>query len=122
MGDQPLEEVIIEFKPGAPALPSHPIQLDPVKLDPEHHKVDFENERIRVLRTILDPHIKSPLHEHPPYVVVYLTDLHTTMALGDGSLVDNVRRKGAIAWRDFMTHSTENIGTQRAMEIQVELK
>jgi hypothetical protein len=118
----PVEEVIIELKPGAPPFPSHPITLAPVKLDPQHHTVDFENDRVRVLRTHLDPHIKSPMHEHPPYVVVYLTDLHTTMAMGDGKLVDNVRRKGVVAWRDFMTHSTENIGNERAMEIQVELK
>jgi quercetin dioxygenase-like cupin family protein len=120
--DQPLEEVVIEFKPGAPPLKTAPISLDPAKLDPKYHTVDLENEHVRVLRTVLEPHIKSPLHEHPPYVVVYLTELHTTMAISDGRLVDNVRRKGEVAWRDAMKHSTENIGSQRAMEIQVELK
>jgi quercetin dioxygenase-like cupin family protein len=120
--DKPLEEVVIELKPGAPPFPSHPITLDPVKLDPKYHTVDFENERVRILRTVLEPHIKSPMHEHPSYVVVYVTELHTTMALSDGRLVDNVRRKGDVAWRDAMRHSTENIGGQTAMEIQVELK
>jgi quercetin dioxygenase-like cupin family protein len=120
--DQPLEEVVIELKPDAPRFPSHPITLDPVKLDPKYHTVDFENDRVRVLRTVLEPHIKSPMHEHPPYVVVYVTELHTTMALSDGRLVDNIRRKGEVAWRDAMKHSTENIGNQTAMEIQVELK
>jgi quercetin dioxygenase-like cupin family protein len=120
--DKPLEEVIIEFKPGAPTPISPPITLDPVKLDPKYHTVDFENDRVRVLRTVLEPHIKSPMHEHPPYVVVYVTELHTTMALSDGKLVDNVRRKGEVAWRDAMKHSTENVGDKTAMEIQVELK
>ena len=128
ISDQPLEEVVIEFKPGAPPpdtvpMPNaRPIRLDPVKLDPKYHTVDFENERVRVLRTVLAPHIKSPMHEHPPYVVVYVTELHTTMALSDGRVVDNVRRRGEVAWRDAMQHSTENIGNQTAMEIQVELK
>jgi quercetin dioxygenase-like cupin family protein len=120
--DQPLEEVVIEFKAGAPKPVSPPITLDPVKLDPKYHTVDFENDRVRVLRTVLEPHIKSPMHQHPPYVVVYVTELHTTMALSDGRLVDNIRRKGEVAWRDAMQHSTENIGNQTAMEIQVELK
>ena len=120
--DQPLEEVLIEFKPGAPRPPYQPITRDPAKLDPKYHTVDFENDRVRVLRTVLEPHIKSPMHEHPPYVVVYVTELHTTMALADGRLVDNVRRKGEIAWRDAMRHSTENVGNQTAMEIQVEVK
>jgi beta-alanine degradation protein BauB len=122
ISDQPLEEVAIELKPGAPPLKTPPIMLDPVKLDPKYHTVDFENEHVRVLRTVLEPHIKSSLHEHPPYVVVYVTDLHTTMAISDGRLVDNVRRKGEVAWRDYMKHQTENIGSQRAMEIQIELK
>jgi quercetin dioxygenase-like cupin family protein len=120
--DQPLEEVIIEFKPNAPRPIYPPITRDPAKLDPKYHTVDFENDRVRVLRTVLEPHIKSPMHDHPPYVVVYVTELHTTMALSDGKLVDNVRRKGEVAWRDAMHHSTENIGSQTAMEIQVELK
>jgi len=120
--DKRLEEIVIELKPGAPRFPSHPIALDPVKLDPKYHTVDFENDRVRILRTVLEPHIKSPMHEHPPYVVVYVTELHTTMALSDGKLVDNIRRKGEVAWRDAMQHSTENIGNRTAMEIQVELK
>jgi hypothetical protein len=120
--DKPLEEVIIEFKSSETHPPSPPITLDPVKLDPKYHTVDFENERVRVLRTVLEPHIKSPMHQHPAYVVVYITELHTTMALADGKLVDNVRRRGEVAWRDAMSHSTENVGSQTAMEIQVELK
>ena len=122
MSDKPLKEIVIELKPGAPKRSSPPITLDPVKLDPKYHTVDLENDRVRVLRTVLEPHIKSPMHEHPSYVVVYVTELHTTMALSDGRLVDNVRRKGEVAWRDAMKHSTENIGGQTAMEIQVELK
>ena len=98
------------------------MKLDPVKLDPEHHPVPLENARVRVLRTILEPHLKSPMHEHPSYVVVYLTELHTTMTLADGRKVDNPRRPGEIAWRDALKHETENIGDKRAEEIQVELK
>ena len=120
VSDQPLEAVIIELKPGAPKSP--PITLDPVKLDAEHHMVAFENDRVRAIRTILPPHVKSPMHEHPHYVVVYLTDLHTTMKLGDGRVVDNPRHPGDIAWRDALKHQTEQMGDKTAMEIQVEIK
>ncbi len=120
VSDQPLEAVIIELKPGAPKSP--PITLDPVKLDAEHHPVAFENDRARVLRTILPPHVKSPMHEHPHYVVVYLTELHTSMKLGDGRVVDNPRKPGDIAWRDALKHQTEQMGDKPAMEIQVEIK
>lgn len=120
--EHPVEEVIVELKPNAPGFPPHSVARDPVKLAPKYHSVDFENARVRVLRTILDPHIKSPLHDHPSYVVVYLTELHTTMAIKDGKTIDNVRHKGDVAWRDALSHVTENIGDRRAMEIQVELK
>ncbi|HEY7334749.1 MAG TPA: hypothetical protein VH639_07685 [Bryobacteraceae bacterium] len=125
LSDQPLEKIVVELKPDTPRshlAPLDRVTLDPVKLDPTHHLVQFENGRVRVLRTILEPHLKSPMHEHPHYVVVYLTELHTTMALADGKIVDNPRHPGEVAWRDFMKHQTENIGEKQAVEVQIELK
>ena len=118
--DRPTEAIVIELKTGAPASPK--VTLDPVTIDPKYHIVALENSRVRALRTILEPGIKSPLHEHPHYVVVYLTELHTTMELADGRVVDNPRRPGETAWRDYMKHSTLNVGEKTAVEIQVELK
>ena len=123
LSDQPLEAVVVELKPGAPnAATTNRVTLDPVKIDPKYHIVALENSRVRALRTILEPGIKSPLHEHPHYVVVYLTELHTTMELADGRVVDNPRRPGEVAWREFMKHSTLNVGSKTAVEIQIELK
>src|SRR5215471_16336191 len=122
VSDKPLEEIVVEIKSGTRQATGWPVALDAVKLDPEHHPVPFENDRVRILRTILDPHVKGPVHEHPSYVVVYLTELHTTMMLGDGRQIDNPRRPGEVAWRDALKHQTENIGEHRAVEIQIELK
>jgi quercetin dioxygenase-like cupin family protein len=121
LSDQPAEVVLVELKTEVSHQPST-VKLDPVELDAEHHTVPFENERVRVLRTVLEPHIKSPVHEHPHYVVIYLTELHTMMKLASGVMVDNPRKAGEIAWRDAYSHQTENIGEQTAVEIQVELK
>jgi beta-alanine degradation protein BauB len=121
--DQPLEDILIELKPSTPdSSAPWPPPFDPMKLDPAHHSVLFENKRVRVLRTVLEPHLKGPLHEHPHYVVVYLTELHTTMTMADGRAIDNPRRPGDVAWRDPLKHITENIGDNEAVEIQVELK
>ncbi len=120
LSGRPAQQILIELKPGATKSPA--VKLDPVRLDPEHHIVVLENDRVRAIRTILVPHLKSPLHEHPHYVVVYLTDLHTTMTLADGRKVDNPRKPGDIAWRDALGHVTENIGEHTAEEIQVEIK
>ncbi len=120
LSEDPMEAVIIELKQGPAHTP--PVELDPVKLAPEHHIIDVENDRVRAIRTILPPHVKSPMHDHPHYVVVYLTDLHTTMKLADGRMVDNPRKPGDIGWRDAYRHQTEQMGDKTAMEIQVELK
>jgi quercetin dioxygenase-like cupin family protein len=122
LSEEPLEAVIVELKPGASRDGLAPAALDPVKVDPKHHTVPFENDRVRVLRTVLEPHLKGPLHAHPHYVVVYMTVLHTTMTLADGKTVDNPRQPGDIAWRDAYQHITENIGDKTAVEIQIEIK
>ena len=47
---------------------------DVVKVDPKHAKVEFENDQVRVVREQIGPHEATPTHEHPPNVLVYLTD------------------------------------------------
>ena len=39
-----------------------PIVADPLKVDPKHYKVEFENDRVRVLRITYGPREKSVIH------------------------------------------------------------
>jgi hypothetical protein len=41
-----------------------PDALDAVVAAPGHHKVLFENERVRVLEVILEPNDEEPVHHH----------------------------------------------------------
>jgi len=45
---------------------------DPVKVDPRHHGLPFENEQVRVLRIIFGRHEKSVMPERPNGVRIYL--------------------------------------------------
>jgi hypothetical protein len=46
--------------------------LDAVIAAPKHHKVIFENDRLRVLEVILDPQDEEPVHHHRwPSVFVF---------------------------------------------------
>ncbi|MDH3268599.1 MAG: hypothetical protein OEM46_07060, partial [Ignavibacteria bacterium] len=38
---------------------------DATVVDPDHYKVEFENDEVRVLRINYDPGEKSAMHSHP---------------------------------------------------------
>jgi quercetin dioxygenase-like cupin family protein len=49
--------------------------LEPLKVDPKHYKLEFENDQVRVTRVRFGPNEKGLLHEHTMNrVVVYLND------------------------------------------------
>jgi quercetin dioxygenase-like cupin family protein len=67
------------------ATPSRPQPgKDPVKVDPKHYKVEFEDEKVRVLRIKYGPHEKSVMHGHPASVSVFLTDAKARFTYPDG--------------------------------------
>jgi hypothetical protein len=61
---------------------------DPVKVAPRHYKVEFENERVRVLRITYGPGEKSPMHGHPEAIVTFLTKCHFRFTYPDGKTED----------------------------------
>jgi hypothetical protein len=77
---------------------------DPVKVDPKHHKVEFENDQVRVLRVKFGAGETSPEHEHPARVTVFLHDYQTTNKLSDGSVDRRQRPAGDIEWRGPVKH------------------
>ena len=65
-----LHLVIVIFSTGLAAETAK--AQDPVKVDPEHYKVLFEDEDVRVLRYDDTPGHFVPKHSHPQYVVYAL--------------------------------------------------
>jgi quercetin dioxygenase-like cupin family protein len=71
--DHPVRIVEIDLKNKPQARKAS--DLDPLKLDPKHYKLEFENDQVRVLRVRFGPNEKGVLHEHTMnHVVVYLND------------------------------------------------
>ncbi len=95
---------------------------DPVQVDPKHHKVEFENAQVRVLRFTLDPHEKGPMHEHPANVVVLLTDTHIRFTYPDGKTEERHGKAGQVRWNEPVKHEWENVGDKPLEGIQIELK
>lgn len=109
LSDRPIRILEIDLK-GPAAGPAPVTALDPVRVDPMHYTVDFENEFVRVLRVQFGPGDKGATHEHIlNRVVFYLNDQPNAKA-------DDVRISGAA------THAEANDSGQAAYRIAVELK
>ena len=120
VGRTSVEGVLVELKGGA--MGSAKGALDPVKVDPAHHKVVLENDRVRVLRIKFKAHDKTKQHEHPSGVAIYLTDVKAKFTLGDGKTREAAGKRGDAIWAAAEKHSVENKGAKPADIILVELK
>jgi quercetin dioxygenase-like cupin family protein len=95
---------------------------DPVKVDPDHFKVIFENDQVRVLRSIIGPHEKNPMHEHPATVIISLTDVDGVHTLPDKKTKELHIKAGEARWSAPTRHAYENLTDNTSEAILVELK
>jgi quercetin dioxygenase-like cupin family protein len=105
---------------GAPARAAQ--ELDSPKADPRHHKVELENEWVRVVRWKIPPHGKTALHDHPGLVNVLLTDGGLRIVTPDGTASEVHLKAGSASWRDPTVHVAANDGDQPVEGILVEPK
>ncbi len=97
-------------------------KADPVKVDPKHYKVEFENERVRVLRISYGPGEKSVMHYHPDSVAAFLTDGMSRMTTPDGKSEDMTIKAGTTRWTAAGSHLPQNTGNKPFELILVEIE
>ncbi|HEY6121874.1 MAG TPA: hypothetical protein VIV66_18095 [Pyrinomonadaceae bacterium] len=95
---------------------------DPVKVDSEHYKVEFENSQVRVLRIKYGAHEKSVMHRHPNAVAVFMSEGNVKFSFPKGAPQNVVSKAGEVRWTPATVHLPENIGDQPFEVILVELK
>ncbi len=95
---------------------------DPVKVDPTHYKVEFENAHARVLRIRYGPRERSVMHEHPTGLGVHLTDGHARFTFPSGKTEELHVRAGEVRAYPAGAHLPENVGDQPLELVFVELK
>ncbi len=95
---------------------------DATEVDPDHYKVEFENDDVRVLRINYEPGDKSVMHSHPEGVVVFLTDGNGRFTYPDGKTEDMEFNSGLTIWTAATTHQPENTGDKPFEIIQIEMK
>jgi len=106
---------------------------DALVASPDHYKLEFENEFVRVLRVHYGPHDTSPMHVHPAPggVLVPLLEQNARLHGQDGSAQEVHFKIGQARWADSKpgtdlsfqtTHWEENLSDQPFELIRVEVK
>lgn len=93
---------------------------DAVAVDPDVHHVVFENEHVRVFEALVAPGTMSPMHTHPPMLLVSLASARIKFTLPDGSTQILDLRPGQTLWFDGAEHSWKMLaGTAHVVAVEV---
>jgi quercetin dioxygenase-like cupin family protein len=95
---------------------------DPLTVDAKHYTVEFENDKVRVLRIKYGPNEKSPMHRHPQMVAIFLTPHHSRHTFADGQILEIQGNAGEIRYMEATEHAPENASDMPFELIAVELK
>lgn len=116
-----VENLSIELKElNGPEVPAP--EMDAVAVDPEQHTVDFENDRVRVVRMIYPGNSTTTRHAHRAGFGVALTPLHVVNITDEGE-TEIEYAAGETFWTNGgSTHMTKNLGDEAIVVLLVELK
>lgn len=115
------ESIMVELKGPAGAAVSVP-STNATVVDPAHHKVEFENSRIRIVRMTYPVGAKIPMHSHLPGVSIVLAAAAVHSWTADGKETDGTTVAGSAAWSEASTHANEVRGKSPLELVRVELK
>ena len=97
------------------------MSLDPVETNPQHYRVVYENDRVRVLEYTDQPGDRTTTHEHPDSVMYALSSFRRR--LHSGELQRDVEiTAGTTVSGPAQQHFGENIGDTPSHSVFVELK
>jgi len=98
------------------------IAQDPLKVEPTHYKLAFENDTVQVVNVHYGPHEKSNLHVHPGGVVVVLTEGHLRFTDEHGKTQEVYAKPGESRWFPPFKHQVENLGDSAYNAVYIGLK
>lgn len=99
-----------------------PMPLDPVKVAPHIYSLDFENEKVRVLRQTVRNGETLPVHAHPDRVMVYLQSCAWLEDDGNGGEKMQLFKIGEAVWAPAETHGGTTVDVvQECKILEIEL-
>jgi beta-alanine degradation protein BauB len=97
------------------------MSLDPTVTNPNHYRVIFENDQVRVLEYTDQPGDRTTPHAHPDSVMYTLSSFRRRLVSGE--IQREVEMESGVAgWLPAQQHHGENIGETPSHVIFVELK
>lgn len=94
---------------------------DPVESNPEHYRVLWENDFVRVLEYTDVPGSKTTVHDHPNSVMVTLSGFRRRLSVA-GRTFETELEAGQAVWLPAQRHAGENIGETPTRTVFIELK
>ncbi len=98
------------------------MSADPVQVDPGHYRVEFENDKVRVLRIRYEAGETSPMHGHPDSIAVVLSDGRVKFDFPDGRTREADIKAGEFHWHPAGDHQPHNMGEAPLDVLMIELK
>ena len=98
------------------------VAQDPLKVEPTHYKLAFENEYVQVVNVHYGPHEKSALHAHIGGVVVVLTTGHLRFTDENGKVQEVHAKPGDPRWFPPFKHTVENLGDTAYNAVYIGIK
>jgi hypothetical protein len=106
-----------------------PPELDGVVAAPDHHRVLFENDEVRVIETVVTAGDQTPVHTHPRTLMYVVSGRHFVRRDDGGQVLVDTREEGPdhelprVLWSDGTPpHVIENPCEEDLVVIGVELK
>jgi beta-alanine degradation protein BauB len=119
----PLAQVRPPQYPPPDVIPPEVLKTrDVLRVDTMHYRLDFENDKMRVLRLTLKPSETVPMHDDKDALVVCLKECHVRFTSPNGRPEDIHMEPGASRWIYGETRSERNLGTKPVEMLFVETK
>lgn len=95
---------------------------DVFQLDQKHYKLEFENEKVRVLRVKLGRDESGPMHDAAAAVLVCVSECHVRFTRPDGKVQDVHMEAGQTRWIWDDNRSEKNLSTHPVEMLFIETK
>ena len=108
-----------------PQTPGVDMSQECTVADPEHYRLEFENEYVRVIRCRIPARDKVKMHNHPfGSVIIFMTDQNLHQTLENGTTEEAHNKAGHVLWGNGSQarHMGENITDQMYEYIRVDVK